>query len=287
MGAKKALSGAMSGAGAGAAFGPYGAIIGGVGGGLVGALSDDGPDLQAIYGDLDIPTVEKLIAAGRLNGTAYDQIREDPATREAQMRALAYLQNVGSAGGMDLQSRAAQDQAMQRQAQRDRAARMAVLNNMASRGMRGGGAELAASLADQQSSANANAMASTQAAAQARSRALQAFINSGQLGGQVRGQDWSNASQRAEARDAIARFNSQNARSAYSQNMDWQLAKARGMAGAEQEGYQRSNEQAGAAGYLGGGAYGALDDWQKRNQRPGGGSSYAQPTWNGPSAMGR
>lgn len=278
MGLKNAGSGALSGAGAGAAFGPYGAAIGGVAGGAFGLLGDDGPDLEEIYGSLSVPDIQALIAAGKVGPTAYDQITEDPATRAAQMEALAGLQNVGREQGMDLQSRVAQQEAQQRANQNDQANRAAVLEQMAQRGMRGGGSELAAQLSGAQSSAQANSMSGARFAADARTRALQAMAQAGQLGGQVRGQDYSHAADRAAARDRISAFNANNSRSAYETNFNMGLAKARGMAGTEAEGYQRGNEQAASAGRLGGQT---LDEIEKR-KKPGTGSTYQEPSFQTP-----
>jgi hypothetical protein len=90
------------------------------------------------------------------------------------------------------------------------------------------------------------------------------MMGSGQLGGQVRGQDWSNASDRAAARDRINQFNAQNARSAYAQNWQEQMQKATGQASVQPTAYAQNVGQAGAVGYLGG--MGA-DWWNKQNKQ--------------------
>jgi len=46
--------------------------------------------------------------------------------------------------------------------------------------------------------------------AQAQSRALQALMQGGQLGGQIRQQDFGEQSEKAQAQDAINRFNTAN-----------------------------------------------------------------------------
>lgn len=259
----------LGGVGGTALGGPVGGALGGGLGSVLGGLFSDAPDYTSIYGSLNVPDAQTLINAGKLGPTAYDQVKEDPATRAAQMQALAYLQNVGTQNGMDLQSQVAQREAMNAANQNDAANRAAVLNNMAMRGMRGGGAELAAQLSGAQSSAQANAMAGQRAAADARTRALQSMMGAGQLGGQVRGQDWSNATDRAAARDRIAQFNAQNARSAYEDAFRMGLAKAQGMSGAAQAQYGRDVNMGGAAGTLAGGAAGyGLDALMKRRSQP-------------------
>jgi hypothetical protein len=243
-------SGALSGAGAGAAFGPWGALIGGAAGGLMGMLSPEEANLAEIYGNLDPATVEQLIAAGEISPTELAKITEDPALRSVQMRALANMANLGESGGMDIQAQTAHEQAIQRSAQQERSQREAVLENMAQRGMRGSGAELMAQLQGGQTAATANSMAGAQAASDARTRALQAMAMGGQMAGNVRGQDYSVAANKAQAQDAINRFNAQNRVNAYQTSFDQRLAKAGGQVGTEGESYRRGNERAAAGGAL-------------------------------------
>ncbi len=141
--------------------------------------------------------------------SAYENIRSlsDPTLRLAQMGALRQLQETGGAGGLDLGSRVALNQAAADTARRERGSREAILQQMAMRGAGGSGASLAAQLANQQGAAERNAMSGEQAAADARARALAATAQSGELAGGIRGQDWGEASQRAGALDALSRFN--------------------------------------------------------------------------------
>jgi hypothetical protein len=254
MSAKKAGQGAIAGAGAGAAFGPWGVLAGGALGGVAGLLGGDDYDPSKAYEGIDIPDVAELENAGRIDGSAFDSLSEDPATRMAQLSALSQMKEAASSGGMDLQSRVAQDQMINRSNQNDAANRAAALNQMAMRGQASGGGALAAQLSGAQSSAQANAMGGAQMASDARSRALQAMSAYGQQAGQIRGQDWSNASDKAAARDRINQFNSQNAQNAYRSNMGWQLQKAGGQAGAEE--FNRENDltlpTAASVGKLGG-----------------------------------
>ena len=265
---------ALAGAGTGAAMGSVipglgtliGGAIGGVGGALIGAFQGDGPDLNAIYGNLSPTDVQTLINAGQINGNAYDQISMDPATRAAQMQALAYMANVGNTQGMDLQSQVAEQQALNAANQNDRANREAALNQMAMRGQMNGGAALAAQLANEQISAQANSMAGAQYAADARQRALAAMAQAGQLGGQVRGQDWSQQAARAQAQNAINQWNAANARSAYEQNWNEQVQKAGGQANVQPTAYAQNIGQGAALGQLGG--MGASWWQQQQKQKP-------------------
>lgn len=144
----------------------------------------------------------------------------DPATRQAQMRALAQLQEISAAGGLDAQARSAQAQGLAAAAQQDRAQQGALMQQFASRGMGGSNAELGARLAAQQRSTSANALAGLQAGSDAQQRALQALMQSAALGGQVRGQDYGQASDLARSRDAVAEYNARNRQDVSSRNTD-------------------------------------------------------------------
>jgi len=259
----------LGGTGAGSLLGPVGGLVGGGIGSLIGGLTSDVPDYQSIYGGVHVPTVEELTKAGSINGTAYNQIQEDPATRQAQMAALNQIIGMGSQGGMDMQSRVAQQQALDSSNQAATSARKSALDNMAMRGQRSGGAALAAQLSGQQQEAMSNARAGAQFAGDARTRALQALSSGGQMAGQVRGQDWSNASDRAAARDRISQFNAQNARSAYDQNTAWQMQRAAGMAGAAQDQYKRETGMGQAVGTGLGGLAGYGADYLNRKKQGG------------------
>lgn len=144
----------------------------------------------------------------------------DPATRQAQLRALSRMMETGMAGGMDAQSRATQAQALGAAAQQQRAQQGALMQQFASRGMGGSNAELGARLAAQQGSTTANAMSGLQASADAQQRAAAALMQSAQLAGQVRGQDYGQATDLAGARDRVAEANQRNRQGLSGRNTD-------------------------------------------------------------------
>jgi hypothetical protein len=123
-----------------------------------------------------------------------------PEINDAQLYALRRMKEEAEQGGMGVQDRAALAQAQNETARRERGSREAILQNMAMRGQSGGGTELAASLSNQQGSADRSSAAGTQAAADARRRALEATAATGSMAGSIRGQDDSvnefNAAQR-------------------------------------------------------------------------------------------
>jgi hypothetical protein len=139
--------------------------------------------------------------------TEFDKISEDPQLRQAQIAALAGLQGVVDSGGQTLQDQATLAKIQQDEGARERGAREALMQRAAQQGTSGSGFELAAQLANQQGAASRGAEQSLNVAAQAQQRALDALMQKGTLGGQVRGQDFSQEAQRAQAQDLINRFN--------------------------------------------------------------------------------
>jgi hypothetical protein len=172
------------------------------------------------------------IAQMQAGGTEFDKIKMDPQAMAAWMGALKQMQGVAGQGGMDLQSRVAQQQAQQMAAQQEQMQRGAIQQQMAGSQQYGGGAELAAKLGAQQGTYNTAAMAGSQNASDARTRALQAMMSSGQMAGDIRGQQFGEAAARAQSQDAINRFNASQRGSAYMANRGLDMAGRR--IGAEQ-----------------------------------------------------
>ena len=205
---KAALGGAASGAMSGAALGPWGALAGGALGALGGLL-----------GESDItPLTAEEIAQMQAGGTEFDKIRMDPAAMNAWMNALRQMQGVAGQGGMDLQSRVAQQQAQAQAAQHEQMQRQAIEQQMAQTQRYGGGAELAAKVGAQQGGYNTAAMAGAENASAARTRAIQAMALSGGMAGDIRGQQFGEQAARAMSQDAINRFNASQRGNAYMAN---------------------------------------------------------------------
>jgi hypothetical protein len=205
---KAALGGALSGAAGGAALGPWGALAGGA----LGALG-------GLFGDSDItPLSPEEIAQMQAGGTEFDKIRMDPTAMNAWMNALRQMQGVADEGGMDLQSRVAQRQAQAMAAQHEQMQRQAIQQAASNSQRYGGGGELAAQMMAQQGGANTAAMAGAQNASDARNRAIAAMAKTGQMAGDMRGQQFSEQAARAQSQDAINRFNASQRGSAYMAN---------------------------------------------------------------------
>lgn len=229
----KATSGAVSGAGAGASFGPWGAVIGGVGGGLLGGLygGDDGaaerkrqdelmeqtlaemsgisvPELRQIQ--LENPQWLEDLQAEQLDPSAMQNINTDSRLRSQQMASIAALEDIQKGGGLNAADRANLAQIQNDAATSDRGRRESIQQNMQQRGMGGSGLDLLAQLQSSQGATDRQAQQGLNVAGMAQNRALDAIMQSGNLAGSIRGQDFSEQAKKADAADAIARFNAQN-----------------------------------------------------------------------------
>jgi hypothetical protein len=248
------------------ALGGFGEAVGGLFGN--GAASEDQQrSLDALkaalaqYQNLNPTDVNLLLKQAQTGSSNFDST--DPTGMDAQKSALSQLQSVYQNGGLRPEDRVAQEQATNAAAQASTAQQGAVMQNMASRGQLGGGAELAGRLAAQQNSAQNAHNAGSTAAANASQRALQAMLQSGQLGGQMNQQE----QQKAAAKDALNRFNASQRMGAYQTNWGQQMDKAGGVANAQNNlsGYyggqaQRTRSQYAGVGRAIGGAVGGGAD---------------------------
>lgn len=162
-----------------------------------------------------VPEAEQAVTLGQTSMTG---ITTDPALKQAQMNALLKLQDVGATGmSATDQARLAQIQTEQQAALRGEQG--AIQQNLATRGMGGGMSEMVAKQIAAQGAANRMSQQGLDVKAQAEQRALQALMQSGQLGGQMQQQDFSQQAQVAAAKDAIAKFNAQNLQQVGSANV--------------------------------------------------------------------
>lgn len=173
-------------------------------------IFDFGQETSGEKSQKEDEALRALIDSGiyqKLAGSEFSNISEDPRLKAAQMKALAGLQDVYNQGGLTAQDRARIAQINEQINQQEQAQRNAILQNARARGTAGSGLEYAQQLAAQQQGANTRAMQGVNTAAEANRRALEALQQSGQLGGQIRGQEYGMASDKARALDEIARFN--------------------------------------------------------------------------------
>lgn len=172
----------------------------------------------AVEGKLT-PELEQAIAQ---KPTEFEKIAVDQKTKNAQSRALASLEQIGDQGGLRLQDKAAQQEAMMQGAVRDRGNRLAINDEMNRRGQGGGGFELQSQLQGQQAAGDRDAMIGLKTAASAQDRALQAIESGGELASKYRGQDFQEQSARAQAQDAINQFNARNLQQVQHNNVGYQ-----------------------------------------------------------------
>lgn len=153
----------------------------------------------------DAPNYRSLTPTVDRNALTYlDRDQDYIAGMDAQRQALAQMQGVANAGGYTDVERGQIRQAQQQAAQHERSQRLAALQAMQSRGMAGGGAELASRLAAQQGGANRAANDAVNIATAGQQRALQAMQDSANMGRNV-------AKDRRERANAINQFNRANA----------------------------------------------------------------------------
>lgn len=132
---------------------------------------------------------------------------EDSRLRDAQMKALDGLGEVVDAKGMTAEDANAYNRARQMAGTVDNGLRGAAEHQAASRGALGSTSGYVGSLMGAQAATNRAADMGLQAAADSRDRYMKALDSLGAQSSNVRGQDFGIANTRAQAQDAINRFN--------------------------------------------------------------------------------
>lgn len=283
-------SGAASGAAVGSVVPGIGTLVGGAvgaAGGLIGHLFSGGDQQKAIdaaqaaaaiiaqtgappdqYNNIYLQQFKQagvytpaLEQAMNQDPSLVNKIQEDPSLKTAQMGALQSLSQRGQTGftAADI---AALNQA-RTQANSDVSGQVgAIRQNMAARGMAGGGNELAMSLNAAQAGGNRESQAGLQQAGTASQNALQAMTQAGALGGQIRGQDFSVAQQKAAAQDAVNQFNAQNAMQRQARNVQQQNQGQLYNVGQQQAAANANTQQANQLQYAQ--AQAANQQWQQQ-----------------------
>lgn len=161
------------------------------------------------------PEMEQAIDIGI---SEVSQIQEDPSLKQAQTGALQQLQQVAK-GGLRPEDRAAYNELRNKSQQAQQGRSGLIQQQFQARGQGGQGAELAAQIANAQSGANQMSQQGDQISADASRRALEALSSSGQLAGQVRGQDFDVNRTKAGAADQFKQFNAANSMAIQSRNI--------------------------------------------------------------------
>lgn len=192
-----------------------------------GAINTLAANIPPQLADL-IPSLQQEVVAGTMTpaqaqaaiqqASAANGIQSDPTTSAAQLSALSQLQSVAQSGGLTDADKAQLGQLEGQVGQQNAARQGAVMQQAASQGIGGSGADLAARLSGAQS---ANVAASDEAnnvAEDAQTRSLNALSQSGNLATQMNQNDFNNALQKAEAQNSINNFNAGNQQQASEYN---------------------------------------------------------------------
>ncbi len=159
----------------------------------------------------------------KLGPSAMAGAAADPATIAAQNAALQQLGRYSS-GQMLPEDIARMRQVQQAQQQQNQAQNQALASMGRRTGTAGSGANLAMQLQAGQGAANQAGMAGNQLVGDVGNRALGAIGAQGGLASQMRGQQFGEASQRAQAIDAINAYNAQQRNLASNQMAQWMQA---------------------------------------------------------------
>ena len=231
------VNGAISGAAAGAAVGgPYGALAGGALGFLLSendksqdylaqalkaaegiplpVLKEMNPELYKVVAQLN-PEMEQAVTLGP---SATQGIALDPQLKQAQMSALSKLMNITENGGRDAQLNADVSRLQNDVNSNLQGNTQAIQQNMAARGMAGGMSEQVARQMATQQAANRQSQIGLDINAQAQQRALASLMNQGNLAGSISQNEFNQQYQKANAQDAISKFNAQNLQNVNSNN---------------------------------------------------------------------
>lgn len=183
------------------------------------------PELKDLQIQLD-----KYVTAGRLTpeqaeaqllqSNAFNDIVTDPALAGAQKQALAALQEVGTSGGLTAIDKARLQDITNEQNQVAKGRNEAIMQQAQQRGMGGSDINTVNQLLNEQSAADRASQRGTDVAAEAQARALQALIASGQTAGQIRGQNYGEQANKAQAQNAIDLFNKQTMNQTNLYNVD-------------------------------------------------------------------
>lgn len=179
------------------------------------------------FTDLKIPKpeemyaqIQQLVQQGQLQPadiplyvlgpTAYQQIKDDPQSYQAEFGALDKLENITKAGGMTATDKARTSDILDQLNTAERGNREAISESAKAKGIGGSAYDLLSQQLAGQGTAEAANKAGTQVAADAEQRALEAIGAQGQLGQQLNTQVYGKEANKATAADAIAAFNAQN-----------------------------------------------------------------------------
>lgn len=253
------------------------------------AAGDDAKARQALqqiaqqYGPEYAQKIQ-AIHAPQLGPTAMEGLQQNQTGRNAQLKALAALQDTINSGGMTAGDKAALAGAENVAAARSSGDAATQMQNLAQRGQANSPAAAMLQMQAGQQGANTLGDMAGHAAVAAQQRRLQAIQEMGGLGGQLSQQDWQVQSDQARAHDAMSQWNA---------NMSWQGQQERdaleqqrlaGLAGANQGLAANYGQSAQGTRQAWGGAGNAVNtagSAYAQSQKGGTAGSQPSPTGNG------
>jgi hypothetical protein len=170
----------------------------------------------------------------RMQNSAMGGISTDPRLADAEMAALAALEERAGGSGLSLQDEADLARLQTQTNARNRGRQGAIQQEMQRRGMTGSGMDLVARMQSAQASTDQEALAALEKAAMAQAGQRDSVSRLGGMASSMRAQQFGEQAQKAAAQDAINRFNTQN--QVGQQQANWQARNQ-----AAQANWQRQN----------------------------------------------
>ena len=171
----------------------------------------------------------------RLQASQFGNITTDPRLANAELAALSSLEERANGSGLSLQDEADMARLKTQTNAQNRGRQGAIQQEMQRRGMTGSGMDLVARMQSAQAATDREALASLEKAAMAQAGQRDAAARMGGMASSMRGQQFNEQAQKAQAQDAIARFNTANTVGQQQQN--WQAQQR-----AKQMNWDRTNQ---------------------------------------------
>lgn len=174
-----------------------------------GSISDFLAGGQAQYSAGNPLELEQIGDLPQLGQSGMAGITTDPRYRDAEMSALAQLQEQAREG-FSARDRADQVRNDMATSAANRGRIGAIQQNMQARGMSGSGMDLVAQMQSAQDSAQIDAIRALEREANQETARSRGAAAAGGLASQLQGRDFTQAAAKAQAQDVINRFNTQN-----------------------------------------------------------------------------
>lgn len=176
---------------------------------------------QDRYGSVDLAKIQTIIAE-EMGPAVASHVKADPAVVAAQKQALDKMSaQVDAGGGLSMEDRASQNEALGASAIQERAGRGAINNQMQARGTADSGTALAMSLSNTQAAADRGGTIGLQTAAASQKRYLDSILKQGQMAGDMRRQGFDEDFRTADARDKMNEFNARARQRAQDDQNRW------------------------------------------------------------------